>query len=226
MKFRMIENNGSQVKNLSEWEYLLNKLFPIAIPERCSWNNIKNIINILNIIGSIDNSNHTFLPQGGGLDLTGASGSMEESCIELNFGGMPDIIKPKSLFFESFGPKTEWAYFRLETCELEPSPISATNGIYQYNNASSEELTELESGMYIERSAWDNRYYYAEDEEKNIPKTARLIKRVLNGSYVTFAKTSPYNRNPDTYDGRHNLTTLDEFRNQIGNIMNLVHSTI
>ncbi|WP_143960188.1 hypothetical protein [Litoribacter populi] len=41
------------------------------------------------------------------------------------------------------------------------------------------------------------------------------VTRWFRGSFVIFCKRSIYNRNPSTYDGRHNKMTTDEFRDYI-----------
>ncbi len=187
-------------KNRQSWIDIQNKIFPTDIPKNCEWTNLDDIINVLNVIGSINNSNHMFYPTGGGLDVKSSKKSTESNCIEI-FTGLTDILKPKRLLFESFDDPI-WNYFRIETSELEPT------GVYKEKDYPSEELTEIETGKYINRSYWDEGEY----QGQKLPKTARVLTRHLKGSFVIFAKSSYYNRNSSTYDARHNKMSAEEFR--------------
>ena len=183
-------------KNLLEWEEIINGIFNFSVPSYCTWESHLDIIKIFNKIGSKPNSNHTFMPSGGGLDLSGANISHEENCIELKYGGLVDIVKPKKLIFNYLGDNFEWAYFRLETEELEPS------GIYEElpEKFISEELTEISPLHYEDRSIWEHGYYNGEP----LPKSARAVSRFFKGTFLIVAKSSIYNQIPATYDGRHN----------------------
>lgn len=109
-------------KYLPRWENLIKSIFQGNVPEHFEWSNIHDIVSTLNTIGSSDSLNHTFFASGGGLDLTGAIESHENGCIELNFGGLINILKPKKLMFEYFPEGDfEWAYFRIVTDSLPDS---------------------------------------------------------------------------------------------------------
>ncbi|MCW3102210.1 MAG: serine/threonine protein kinase [Bacteroidetes bacterium] len=194
-------------KNRQAWIDIQNKIFPTGIPKHCEWTKLKDIISVLNTIGSVDNSNHMFYPTGGGLDVESSKLSVENNCIEI-FTGLTDILKPKRLTFESFADPI-WNYFRIETSELEPS------GVYKEKDYPSEELTEIETGKYINRSYWDEGKY----QGQKLPKSARVLTRHLKGAFVIFAKSSYYNRNSSTYDARHNKMTSDEFREYIEKVI-------
>ena len=200
-------------KNLKEWDELLNTLFNGAIPENCSWQDKIDIINVLNFIGKNPQTNHTFFPTGGGLDLAGVGESVEKDCIEIYFHKKAaDIVRPKILMFQSFGVPYEWAYFRLDTKELDPS------GVYEGLIGQREELTEISPGEYVERSYWDEGYYGHDESgrELPLPDSARVITRFFSGAFVVFAKGSLYNAINATYDGRHSKMTAEEFKNYIG----------
>lgn len=203
-------------ENKKSWTETINKVFPNGIPERCEWIDRHSIVKILKIIGSIKNLNHMFFPRGGGLDVEGANISVEDECIEINTGGLIEIVKPSKLIFHSFNSDYEWFYFRLETKELKPT------GIYDYENEeySDEELCELNPGNYISRSHWD----YGEYNDKKLPESARVVTRHFKGSFVIFQKTSIYNHNSSTYDGRHDKMTDDEFRSYIQEVINKLKS--
>jgi serine/threonine-protein kinase len=110
--------------NPLQWAEVQRRLFPLNVPARAVWENLDEIIAVLNILGETSNLNHLFYPGSGGLDLERAVASRREpGCIELIANGMPTIVRPSRLMFESFGADAEWNYFRLETAELEPSGV-------------------------------------------------------------------------------------------------------
>lgn len=191
-------------KNLLEWEEIIKGIFNFSVPTNCTWESHLDIIKILNKIGSKPNSNHAFMPSGGGQDLSSANISYEENCIELKYGGLVDIVKPKKLIFNYLGGNFEWAYFRLETDELEHS------GVYKDlpEKYISEELTEISPLHYVNRSTWEHGYYNGE----SLPKSARTISRYFKGTFLIVAKSSIYNQIPATYDGRHNKFDDKRFR--------------
>jgi hypothetical protein len=194
-------NADYEKQNRLQWREAQEKLFPAAIPKRVIWESIGDIVTILNLLGSIPQLNHMFYPDGGGMDLKKAElSTMEEGCIEM-YTGFTEIVKPKRLLFESFGDDTEWNYFRLECRRLTPSkPYAGRSREYE-----AEEVVELEPGVYIDRRHWDKNEYKGEP----LPSSARLVVRHTKGSFVVFQKTSIYNRNPDTYDGRHNKVSAN-----------------
>jgi len=197
-------------RNKKDWIEIQEKIFPTGLPERCEWTDRNEIVNVLKAIGSVRNSNHMFYPRGGGLDVEGANISVEENCIEIDTGGLIDILKPARLIFHSFKAEHQWNYFRLETVELKPS------GVYEAKDYSDEELCELSPENYVSRVYWDEGEYRGE----KLPTSARVVTRHFKGSFVIFQKTSIYNKNSRTYDGRHNKMTDDEFRNYIQSAIN------
>jgi serine/threonine-protein kinase len=64
----------------------------------------------------------------------------------------------------------------------------------------------------VHRSVWDDKEY----EGQALSDDARPVHRYFGGSFVIFQKTSIYNHQPDTYDGRHNTMTSDAFREHVG----------
>lgn len=206
-------NDEFRENNLKEWDDLLNNIFQGQIPESRSWTEKKDIIKILQLVGDKPNSNHTFLPDGGGLDLKGAAESAESDCIELHFVEKPAyIMKPRVLIFQSFDKPYEWAYFRLETKELDPS------GWYEHLTGIREELTELHPGEYIHRSYWESGCYEFDETGKELPLpgTARIVFRYFSGFFVIFAKASTYNEISSTDGGPHSKMTDEEFKEYIG----------
>ena len=197
-------NKNYEQRNKLEWFSIQKKLFPSSIPLRVFWKSVDDILSILKITCSSRSLNHMFFPNGGGLDLTGIQKSVESDCLELDFGGSIYIVKPNNLIFESFGDDTEWNYFRLETGNLEPmNPEKVYKG--------REVLAEIEPGIYTDYECLE----YDDFNGESLPSSARGITRVIHGDFVIFQKTSLYNKNPRTYDGRHNKLTADQFRDHI-----------
>ncbi len=199
--------------NLEEWEKLLRSIFPI-LPERAIWTDKNAIVSVLEKIGAVDNLAHVFFPDGGGFDLDGAVHSTEPSCIELRFGKVPCVLKPRVLTFESFGEEQLLqAYFIIETDELEP------NEAYKDSSSTHEELTEIRPGEYIgDRSAYDSGVYEVDGGPCALPETARCVVRYLSGSFVIFAKSSFYNRIRgfyNAYHARHAKMSAEKFRAHI-----------
>ena len=194
-------------RNKQEWIKVLDELFPSGTPKNHTWTDLDEIVFVLNKISSVDNLNHMFYPSGGGMDIENARISNENDCIEI-YNGIADLLKPKSLIFESFDDKL-WSYFRIETEELKPSDV------YEELSSSFEELTEIDE-KYFSRIYWDEGQYKGE----KLPASARLLTRHLKGSFVIFAKSSYYNKNSRTYDARHNNMTSSEFREYIESVIN------
>jgi hypothetical protein len=194
------------IQNEKDWKKIHNDIFGETIPEHWVWTNVDDIIAVLNKIGSVEASNHMFFPDSGGLDLEGAKRSNERGAIEL-LTGISYIVKPTKLVFEKIDENLEWNYFRLETDGLKPS------GVYEEypDDFPQEEVVELYNGHYIERHFWDEEVYHDEP----LPGSARIVVRYFKGSFVIFKKTSIYNNNPSTYDGRHDKLGEEGFKEYI-----------
>jgi len=206
-----IDRGDFETENLIVWEKIIREIFPAAIPNNSLWKDIDSIISILNKLSSVDNLNHTLFPAGGGHDLTGAKRAKEKDCIELNTPNSVRIVKPKVLEFNYFPNHVCWAYFHLKTASLKPiNPTSNSSFI-------KEKVTELEPGHYTEKEIWDKGYlgYNEKGIRVLLPKSARIVSRYFTGSFVIFAKSSPYNKNHVTYDARHDRMNSKKFRQYI-----------
>lgn len=195
-------------RGIREWIDLHNNIFPAGAPRRASWGDIDSICSILNEIGKVGVLNHMFYPNGGGMDLLGASKAREKGMLALYTGGSTDIVKPRELFYESFGFDHHWNYFRLEIEEVTPILGGIEDSIVV------EYLLEIRPGEYVEYCHWDNNEY----EERELPPSARPITRFSGGAFVIFGKRSIYNLASgklDAYDGRHNGMTAQNFRGYI-----------
>lgn len=198
--------------NLKEWEEILNTIFKGPIPESCSWTEKKDMIRTLYFLGRNPNLNHTYLPDGGRLNLKRGEDSSEPDCLDLHFVDHPVcIIKPQVLNFQSFGQAYEWAYFRLETKDLEPS------GWYPNLTGIKEELTEISPGDYADRKYWDLGSYEYDETGREIPLSsrARIVIRYFSGSFVIFAKDSVYHEISFLSDGTHLKMNEEEFKANI-----------
>lgn len=203
--------------NLKEWEKTLKRIFLQGMPEDYEWRSLNDIVDVLKVIGSVRNLAHTFYPTGGGNDLRGANISREEGCIELDLDGLISIVKPSRLIFHSFGDKYEWAYFRLETHELEQT------NVYNYKLETREPLVDSD-GQYLDVSMWQQNSmgYDANGYNIPLPSSARLVNREFRGSFVIFAKGSIYNKTPDTYDARHNKVSDEVFKQHIKKVVETI----
>ncbi|MEC3841585.1 serine/threonine protein kinase [Bacillus amyloliquefaciens] len=222
-------------KHLTLWKELIEEIFNTVPSQFTAFNEKNQIIEVLNKIGKSDADNHMFKPNGGGDDLSGATSSVENGKIELDFAGDIAIINPVKLTFHPIGENPEWWFFRLETRPFERvCPLEATDeqndNVFPSSSYDSdtndcftgEDVLELEPGNYEDRSIWEDGFLgYDEDgREIRFPKTARIVTRMVNGgSYVIFPKYSLYNQNPETYDGRHNKFSDEEFADYIKKIV-------
>ena len=195
-----------KVQNDSDWIKIQQTLFGETIPQHAEWTEPAKIVEVLNIVGRVEASNHMMIPNGGGMDLEGAKLLNKAGEVEM-FAGMPYIIKPVKLSFESFGDDLSWNYFWLETGGLEPT------GVYKNLNPEEleEELLELSPGKYIHRKFWDEGEY----QDEPLPDSARVVFRFFKGAFLIVQKLSPYNMDNATYDGRHEKVGEAAFRQYV-----------
>ncbi|OMD21326.1 hypothetical protein BJP48_30110 [Paenibacillus odorifer] len=205
------QNKEFRDSQLPEWEKLINYLFGSPTPENEVITDIKEIKKTLKKIAKSDASNHTFMPDSGGMDLTGCTKSEESGCLELDFDGITHIVKPKKLIFQSFPDvPLEWSYFNLIVDKLPPS------GVYENDDDYYEELTELYPNEYISRGYYDAGEYNG----KPLPEDARVVLRYFKGSFVIFSKASIYNLADPLkgYNGTHEKYGEEMFENAIERI--------
>lgn len=199
--------------NQEQWFEIQTKLFPACFPETVTWEDADDIITVLNLVAHYKNLNHTFFPNGGGMDLEKADRAHEDGFIQLDFLSV-HIVKPRRLVFHSFKNEPIWNYFRLELDTTEPSGVYIEHAEEVISNGY-ERLSELYPGHYEDFDIVSNRFYYELEAGYEIPEDARTLTRWLNGSFVIFSKRSIYNLINETYDGRHNKMNDLEFREYI-----------
>ncbi len=200
-------NNSWSRQNLLQWQEVQEQLFPTMIPGHAEWYDKNDIVNVLRLLGKYNSQNHTFFPDGGGLDLTNASLSHEKDCIELHCDGLVFIVKPKKLSFEFINNEIEWNYFSLET-----EPLQAITPDYP-SEYYSEEFCEISPLNYQPLELFEN---LSKEELDSIQP--RHITRYLHGSFVMFHKNSIYNNFISQYKGEHEKLGLQQFRVQISQL--------
>lgn len=195
-------------ESLDSWNRMLSEMFPVGVPLYCEWVEPSDIVSVLDFIGKFKISNHSFFPNGGGLDLEGCRFSgLETDCIELDFSSIPHIVKPRYLSFDSVGNEQQFSYFRLELENLEPTGVCG-QPLYDY-----EELAVV-NGMYVDRYFYDAGEYGG----KPLPKGSRVIRREWGGAILVFCKVSPYNKIPMTYDEKYAKMNKQDFHKLIVSI--------
>jgi hypothetical protein len=207
MKYNQKGTHMNMLDKFNEdWKANIDDIFDGKVPKEYEWRNISEIVRVLNVIASRQNSNHMFYPTGGGEDVVSANISVEKNCIEINTGGLINVMYPHSLRFEQISSVPMWSYFRLELDNLEPT------NIYEYSNGDSEELTDLGGvGEYVDRMYWD----VNEFEGEKLPIGSRVVTRFFKGAFVIFSKGSVYNKISATYDGRHSKMDAATFKSYI-----------
>lgn len=194
-------------RNLVEWVEVQNTLFPIGAPERAYWHDIDAICSVLRLVSRNESLNHMFFPSGGGLSIHGVSVAREKGFIRLGTG-IPTLLKPRKLSFESFGAGSQFNYFRLEAENIAPT---GTLGAHVSQDGYYEDLCAIRPGEYVTPDAWEVNEFRGQP----LPKGAEPVSRYLKGSFVIFSTRSPYNQDPSTYDARHEAKGEDGFREYI-----------
>ena len=199
-------------ENLASWASIITSIFPSEVPQSATWSSLPEILHVLDEIGRRPESNHTLMPDGGGLDLTGVEVGDAPETLRLVYGERRDIVKPSKLYFESFGEDLSWAYFRLEVAHLDRIVQDDTGEeIENTGNDIRQYVVDLGDGRFIDSAYWDFDNYHG----KRLPKNACRIAIYFKGAFLFVAKTSIYNRDASTYDARHNKFSAPVFRKYI-----------
>ena len=202
------------LQEVKEWEFLVERIFGEHIPTRTEYRDPEHIVKVLNILGQSGTLNHMLFPDGGGLDFTYAEVAAESGFIYVYCDKIINLIKPRSLYFESF-PDSRWNYFMIECEEVEP-----IGGVY-ISHHGDQELVEDYPGHYVKSDdAIYNVYDY--DTGEPLPADAKVVCRFTKGKFLIVMKTCTYNHIPSTYDGRHSLMSNEEFRKYIFELQSLL----
>jgi serine/threonine protein kinase len=196
-----------QLRNAHEWSEFSKRLFPLQNPGQADWTEVAAIVSVLNEVAKVRSLNHMFFPDGGGMVLEEARLAPETGFLELHHMGYVSLLKPAKLSYVSFGLDPKWDYLRLEAEPVDPTGCYATK-----EGAYFEYLSELRPGQY----AHPDVYEYRHENERVLPSGSRGIVRYLRGSFVFFSTSSSYNRDPATYDARHEKMNETEFKEYMG----------
>lgn len=195
-------------KNIQDWEEKIIKIFPIAIPNECTWFDDIDIINVLFTLCSNKTAN-IFYPEGKKTGLYGVDFSKENKCIELITDNTIDIVKPTKLSFHYYDEAFEWSYFRLETENLK-QVCKNQNELYK------ESLICLDNGEYID--ILDDIEKYCDDNRTDkIIEDAIIVNRYLKkSSFLIFARSSYFQ---EFYNKSFNLYSDEELSNMIEDLI-------
>ncbi|WP_421381843.1 protein kinase domain-containing protein [Bacillus salacetis] len=191
----------------SAWRFFEDMVITQHPPSTVIWREKDQVIKILKNFSKI-NFNHTFIHDGGGMDLidiTEFNFVEEDDMVLINFGfNMLNIFKVKRLVWELPNEDPEFSYFRLEFENIEPIYPEAAEATYKWiqedpRDTVNEDLIINEIGQYEP---------YREDEEQALFH----VTRWFNGSLLIVPKGSIYNSIHETYDGRHSKLSSDDFR--------------
>lgn len=195
--------------NESDWKFLAKLIFGDIIPKTVVWRNLNDIKEILQLLVSSPAYNHMLFSDNGGLDLDTIKFAPESGWLDLMVDQEQVYrVRPKELFFESFGNEIEWNYFRLELMDesFVLGPL--------LNDMSYEVLTEDYPAHYVDPT--DFCYgVYDYDTGEPLPKDARIIMRYTKGVLLIVMKLGPYNAINATYDGRHGDCNNVQFRRYV-----------
>lgn len=213
--------DDSSRRNILEWEFYIRHIIPTTLPTVISWNRPEDICYVLNTI-SQSNLNHMFIPSGGGNDLQGCSMSTEPGFVELKAGASIIKLKPKKLTLNTFSYSFIWNYFYLETFDVK-DPFFKSQ--YPLADNEDEEMLKFLKRQSLKVEVIETSIgNYIQDNSLNNNINERALTLQLGGSFVFFAKRSPYNLNSSTYDARHNNYSAEEFRSYIqSNIDSLIY---
>jgi serine/threonine-protein kinase len=192
-------------QNRDEWIALQLREFGNSPPATQEWSSVTAIVRALTPFCGQPKC-HMMLPGSGGNELTGVAPSSEPGCLEL-LGGIPNIVRPARLLFETIPDDRSLSYFRLETSPLTPSRA------YDDSSGFFDDVVEVSPQHYVKREGWDAGYYLDDSGQRILlPRSARRCARWFTGAFVVFAKGSIYNSISETYDGRHAKMTTSVFR--------------
>lgn len=206
-----------QTPSRSSWLALLDALFPGGIPPSAEWSDLSSIRSILNQIAP--HPHQFFYPVGGSQEFQRADKAAETGCLALVLhAGEAELLKPRTLVFDSMEGDPSWAYFLLELAPLEPTPIySDPEGLRALGH---EELVEIRPGQYRDRVVIDQGFLDWDEHGDPVPLPAgtRIVDRWLSGFLVIADKYGPYNLESEQFDAagdEHYARRPAEFSNHI-----------
>lgn len=201
------QNKGAADKSL--WRFIEQTVVQQNNPSTVIWRNKTQVVEILKQL-SILNFNHTFIHEGGGMDLisTELFEDVEKDMIKLSFGfNMNQVIKVKRLIWELPNDDPEFSYFLLEFDKIKPVYPNSVKKLEEWINQTFGDNNKIVSEDLIVNNYGKYEPYYEDDEIADFHVT-----RWFDGSFLIVPKGSIYNTIRDTYDGRHSKFNAEEFR--------------
>ncbi|MCM3181161.1 protein kinase [Cytobacillus horneckiae] len=194
----------------SLWRFIEQTVVQQKRPSTVIWRDKIQVVEILKQL-SILNFNHTFIHEGGGMDLIDIKlfEEIEKDMVMLSFGfNMTHVFKVKRLIWELPNEDPEFSYFRLEFDKTNPIYPDVVQDLEEWGKSQnfgyvdkvvSEDLIVNDNGEY--------EHYYEDDEIAYFNVT-----RWFDGSFLIVPKDSIYNAIGNAYDGRHSKFKAEEFR--------------
>ncbi len=180
-----LSNDIEQISKV-EWELLLREIVA-SRPKTIVWDDPKEIGRILDVVGKTRGLNHTFFPNGGGLDLHAAK-AYSNNKVELDFG-YKIVVIPKRLHLNLY-EDVQWNHFYLENDNFF---LAKDGNGKPYSRRAYDEYLQIDEDTYIER--W--KVNYTEYDDVQIPDNAKEVTVNHFGNYVIFPKISFYNNDLD-----------------------------
>jgi len=211
---RLIEweiiSKDDRASSKSLWRFIEENVVKQNNPSTVIWRNKRHVVEILKQL-SILNFNHTFVPNGGGMDLIDIDEffeTKEPDMVKINFGLGLEVFKIKSLIWELPNEDPEFSYFRLEFDELDPIyPDVIENHDEQLQSILKGYDYKIVNEDLLVDSNGEYNYFNGDDEDERL-----FIRRWFSGTFLIVPKGSIYNHITETYDGRHAEFNADEFR--------------
>ncbi len=193
-----------------QWHHATLETVLEVQPGRIEWYDLPAIVEVLNQLAQ-RGWNHVLFPSMGGLDLDGAKLSGEPGCIEIDFNGIPHVVKPRRLLLEIVPSDSTWNYFILEAlplAKLRAQEVDPDEDEPDADDIYDQSLIEVRPGMYL----------FPDSDAEAGTRGGRRVVRCLGGLFLLVLKTSRYNEMPDTYDARHQKMGVEVFRSYIHEI--------
>lgn len=195
----------------SLWKFIEETVVHQNNPSTVVWRNKQQVIEIVKQLSML-NFNHTFIHNGGGMDLIDIKeieqvNEKDLIGIDFNYNRL-QLFKLKRLIWELPNEDPEFSYFRLEFDNLNPIFPEGVEETQRWLRAqglmdSSEEIVNED---LIINDEGEYEPYYESDE------ILTSITRWFGGSFLIVPKASIYNSIQATYDGRHSKLNAEEFR--------------
>jgi len=194
----------------SSWRFIEETVVHQNNPSTVIWRNKKHVVDIVKQL-SILNFNHTFIHDGGGMDLIGIEEIKqvnEKDMIGIDFGyGRLELFKVKRLIWELPNEDPAFSYFRLEFDKLDSIYPEAVEELNKWRKAEGlKGMGEVVNEELIINSEGKYEPYYESDENLT------SVTRWFDGAFLIVPKVSIYNKINATYDGRHSRLKAEEFR--------------